>query len=121
MAPWETKCRNSTHWSSARMVQFIRGEENIHFRRSIVDRSRISECKLLGTTCEMVSSKFLTSSFSEKFKDSMFKIQTADMERIVLSNKYVDEIRTAPESLLSVREGMCEVSLAAYFNLSPCS
>ncbi|KAL0262789.1 hypothetical protein SLS55_001762 [Diplodia seriata] len=42
-------------------------------------------------------------------QDSMFKVQTADMERIVLSNKYVDEIRTAPESVLSVRAGMTEV------------
>lgn len=39
----------------------------------------------------------------------MFKLQTADMERIVLSTKYIDELRAAPESLLSVREGMCEV------------
>lgn len=31
------------------------------------------------------------------------------MERIVLSNKYVDEIRTAPETQLSVRKGMVEV------------
>lgn len=42
----------------------------------------------------------------------MFLIQTADMERIVLSNRYVDEIRLAPESQLSVREGMCEVQSA---------
>lgn len=44
-----------------------------------------------------------------QYKNSMFLIQTADMERIVLSNRYVDEIRLAPESQLSVREGMCEV------------
>lgn len=53
----------------------------------------------------------LISIHNKQYKDSMFLIQTADMERIVLSNKYVDEIRTAPESVLSVREGMCEVSL----------
>ncbi|OJD36446.1 cytochrome p450 [Diplodia corticola] len=53
----------------------------------------------------------------DKYKDSMFKVQTADMERIVLSNKYVDEIRTAPESVLSVRAGMTERHLGKYSTL----
>ncbi|KAI1454030.1 cytochrome P450 [Annulohypoxylon moriforme] len=52
-----------------------------------------------------------------KYRDSMFLVQTADMERIVLSPKYVDEIRTAPETILSVREGMCERHLGKYTTL----
>lgn len=33
------------------------------------------------------------------------------MERVVLSPRYVDELRTAPESVLSLREGMSQVGL----------
>ncbi|KAI0099187.1 cytochrome P450 [Nemania sp. FL0031] len=47
----------------------------------------------------------------------MFLVQTADMERIVLSPKYVDEIRSAPESVLSVRKGMCERHLGKFTTL----
>ncbi|KAI0395382.1 cytochrome P450 [Xylariaceae sp. FL0594] len=52
-----------------------------------------------------------------KYRDSMFLVQTADMERIVLSPKYVDEIRTAPESVLSVRQGMAQRHLGNFTTL----
>ncbi|KAJ8128187.1 hypothetical protein O1611_g5450 [Lasiodiplodia mahajangana] len=48
----------------------------------------------------------------------LLMVQTADMERIVLSPKYVDEIRAAPESVLSVRMGMCERHLGKFTTLN---
>lgn len=39
----------------------------------------------------------------------MFLVQTADEERIVLSAKYANELRAAPESVLSLRETMSHV------------
>ncbi|KAK5637332.1 hypothetical protein RRF57_013044 [Xylaria bambusicola] len=53
-----------------------------------------------------------------KYKDSMFLVQTADMERIVLSPRYVDELRTAPESVLSLREGMAQRHLGQFTTLN---
>ncbi len=44
----------------------------------------------------------------------MFKIQTADMERVVLSIKYCDELRSLPETQLSLRIAMSERHLGQY-------
>jgi hypothetical protein len=45
-----------------------------------------------------------------KHKDFAFRLQTADMERVVLSPKYVDEInRSVPDGTLSIQEAMHEV------------
>ncbi|KAI0521211.1 cytochrome P450 [Xylaria bambusicola] len=52
-----------------------------------------------------------------KYKNSMFLVQTADMERIVLSPQYVDELRAAPESVLSLREGMSQRHLGQFTTL----
>jgi hypothetical protein len=52
-----------------------------------------------------------------KYKDSMYLIQTADMERVVLSNKFVAELQGAPETVLSTREAMCERHLGRYTSL----
>ncbi|KAI1367956.1 cytochrome P450 [Xylaria arbuscula] len=52
-----------------------------------------------------------------KYKDSMFLVQTADMERVVLSPRYVDELRAAPESVLSLREGMSRRHLGQFTTL----
>ncbi|KAL1637022.1 hypothetical protein SLS58_009461 [Diplodia intermedia] len=77
-------------------------------RNFVANGGKIIQCgydKVSGVACSGSSDAYLA-----QYKDSMFKVQTADMERIVLSNKYVDEIRTAPESVLSVRAGMTEPS-----------
>ncbi|KAI0409324.1 cytochrome P450 [Xylaria palmicola] len=52
-----------------------------------------------------------------KYKDSMFMVQTADMERVVVSARYVDELRAAPESVLSLREAMSQRHLGEFTTL----
>lgn len=47
----------------------------------------------------------------------MYLVQTADMERVILSNKFVEELRGAPEVQLSTREAMCERHLGRYTSL----
>ena len=52
-----------------------------------------------------------------RFKDSMFLVQTSDLPRIVLSIKYLEELRAVPESKLSHREGVCDRFLGSYTGL----
>jgi len=42
----------------------------------------------------------------------MYVVQTADMERIILSRKYANELRALPESQLSSVDAQCERHLA---------
>ena len=42
----------------------------------------------------------------------MYVVQTADMERIVMSSKYVEELRNLPDSQLSSIEALCDRHLA---------
>lgn len=42
----------------------------------------------------------------------MYVVQTADMERIILSSKYANELRALPESQLSSVDAQCERHLA---------
>ncbi|KAK9775107.1 putative Cytochrome P450 monooxygenase [Seiridium cardinale] len=51
------------------------------------------------------------------YKDSMFMVQTADMERIILSTKYLDELKSVPEDILSLRVGMSQRHLGKYTGL----
>ena len=44
----------------------------------------------------------------------MFVIQTADMERVIISNKYIEELRGLPESHLSSKIAQCERHMAWY-------
>ncbi|KAI0425479.1 cytochrome P450 [Xylaria sp. FL1042] len=50
----------------------------------------------------------------QKYKESMFVVQTTDMERLILSPKYAPELRMVPESTLSTRQAMCERHLGRY-------
>ena len=50
--------------------------------------------------------------FGTKHKYSMFIVQTADMERVILSNKYADELRSCPLTQLSSKDAQCERHLA---------
>lgn len=42
----------------------------------------------------------------------MFVVQTADMERVILSNKYADELRSRPSTELSSKDAQCDRHLA---------
>jgi len=42
----------------------------------------------------------------------MYVVQTADMERIILSSRYANELRGLPESQLSSVDAQCERHLA---------
>jgi hypothetical protein len=48
---------------------------------------------------------------SLQYKNGMFLIQTLNVERIVLSPKYIEEInKTVPEGSLDMVEGLREVN-----------
>lgn len=47
----------------------------------------------------------------------MFVVQTADMERLILSNSFLDELRSVPESQLSSRAAQCDRHLGHYTTL----
>ncbi len=44
-----------------------------------------------------------------QYRDSIFVVQTANMERLVRSPKYASEPRKILESTLSTGQAMCEV------------
>ena len=44
----------------------------------------------------------------------MYWIQTGDMERLVLSNRYLDELRKIPDTHLSSRHAVVERNLGWY-------
>lgn len=48
----------------------------------------------------------------KSYGNTMFLVQTADMERIVLSPRYLQELISLPEEVLSLREGMSQVGCA---------
>lgn len=56
----------------------------------------------------------LTKEGYTRYKDSMFWIQTGDMERLVLSNRYIDELRRLPDSYLDSRMAVVERNLGWY-------
>lgn len=48
---------------------------------------------------------------SLQYKNGMFLVQTLNVERVVLSPKYIEEInKTVPEETLSMVEGLREVN-----------
>lgn len=58
--------------------------------------------------------KILTKEGYDKFRDSMYSIQTRDMERLVVSNSFVDELRKLPDSYLDSRIAVVERNLGWY-------
>ncbi|PQE15273.1 Ent-kaurene oxidase protein [Rutstroemia sp. NJR-2017a BVV2] len=52
-----------------------------------------------------------------RFNNSPFLVQTSNLERIVLPVKYLEELRSCPESQLSHREGICDRFLGYYTGL----
>ncbi|CAG8971545.1 hypothetical protein HYALB_00005441 [Hymenoscyphus albidus] len=51
------------------------------------------------------------------YKNSIYVVQTADMERIILSSKYADELRAYPKEVLSSVDTQCERHLASWNTL----
>lgn len=49
-----------------------------------------------------------------RYKDSIYWIQTGDMERLVLSNRYLNELRKLPDSCLDSRQAVVERNLGQY-------
>lgn len=47
-----------------------------------------------------------------KYRDSKYVVQTADMERIIISNKYIDELRNLPSTTLDHISAQCDRHLA---------
>ena len=58
--------------------------------------------------------KDLTKQGYDRYKDSMYWIQTGDMERLVLSNRYLDELRRLPDSYLDSKQAVVERNLGWY-------
>jgi hypothetical protein len=47
----------------------------------------------------------------------MYLVQTADMERVIMSSKYADELRAYPLDVLSSVDAQCERHLASWNTL----
>lgn len=58
--------------------------------------------------------KRLTEEGYRRYKDSMYWIQTGDMERLVLSNRYLDELRKLSNSYLDSKQAVVERNLGWY-------
>ena len=56
----------------------------------------------------------LTKEGYTRYKNSMYWIQTGDMERLVLSNRYIDELRKLPDSHLDSKMAVVERNLGWY-------
>ena len=50
----------------------------------------------------------------EEYKDSLYWIQTGDMERLVLPHRYIDELRKLPDATLDSRQAVVERNLGWY-------
>ena len=49
-----------------------------------------------------------------QYKDSMFRVQTCDMERLIISNRFAEELRSLPVTDLSSKDAQCDRHLAWY-------
>lgn len=58
--------------------------------------------------------KQLTKDGYVRYKNSVFWIQTGDMERLVLSNRYLDELRRLPDTCLDSKQAVVERNLGWY-------
>ena len=58
--------------------------------------------------------KQLTREGYARYKNSMYWIQTGDMDRLVLSNKYLDELRRLPDSYFDSKQAVVERNLGWY-------
>jgi hypothetical protein len=58
--------------------------------------------------------KALTKEGYDRYKSSAYWIQTGDMERLVISNRYIDELRKYPSSYLDSKMAVVERNLGWY-------
>ncbi|KAI0850469.1 cytochrome P450 [Daldinia vernicosa] len=58
--------------------------------------------------------KELTKDGYARYKNSMYRVQTGDMERLVLSVRFLDELRRFPNSILDSRTAVVERNLGWY-------
>lgn len=63
------------------------------------------------------NSKALLDEGYARYKTSMFLVQTSDLPRLVLSAKYLEELRSLPESIISHRESVCDRFLGYWTGL----
>lgn len=70
--------------------------------------------RLLARADFVKNGKELTKEGYTRFKDSMFWLQTGDMERLVLSRRYLDELRRLPDSYLDSRLAVVERNMGWY-------
>lgn len=56
----------------------------------------------------------LTKEGYTRYKNSMYLIQTGDMERLVVSTRFVDELRKLPDAYLDSRTAIVERNLGWY-------
>ncbi|TVY48027.1 Ent-kaurene oxidase [Lachnellula occidentalis] len=59
----------------------------------------------------------LTEEGYQKYRGSMYVVQTADTERLILSNSFLDELRALPEAQLSSRAAQCDRHLGYHTTL----
>ncbi len=52
-----------------------------------------------------------------RYKESMFLVHTSDLPRVVLSQRYLAELRSLPETMLSHRESVCDRFLGYWTGL----
>ena len=58
--------------------------------------------------------KYLTRMGYSRYKDSIYWIQTGDMERLVVSNRYLNELRKLPDAYLDSKQAVVERNLGWY-------
>ena len=52
-----------------------------------------------------------------QYGNSMFTVQTCDMDRLILSNKYIEELRNLPPTILSSIDAQCDRHMAFWNGL----
>lgn len=58
--------------------------------------------------------KQLTNEGYTRYKNSAYWVQTGDMDRLVLSNHYLDELRKLPDSIIDSKQAVVERNLGWY-------
>ncbi|KAF3396875.1 Cytochrome P450 monooxygenase paxP [Talaromyces pinophilus] len=98
------------------MALLFRGDEKSHAPR-IGRRPDIFGGRARGRAEFLVHGKRFAEEGYAKYKHSMYKVQTADMERLILSTKYLNELRSVPGDVLSSVDAQCERHLAWWTTL----
>jgi ent-kaurene oxidase len=49
---------------------------------------------------------------AQQYRDSMYLVQTVDMDRLIVGNRYLEELRQLPPHILSSIDAICDRHLA---------